>query len=608
MKTQLRLSILLLLCGLCVPAISCIQEPAKTTVKVQPLASNTGAQTTPESTDGEGTDNTQTNTTPGDPSDQPSDPLVTAKALFGPHDWPQWGGSSMRNNTPEAANIPAQWDIGEFDDDGNWIAGSGQNIKWVSKLGSQSYGNPVIANGQVYVGTNNGAGWIKRYPARDVDLGCVICFSEKDGKFLWQHSNEKLASGRVNDWELQGVCCAPMVEGERLWYVSSRGEVVCLDTQGFHDGENDGPFKEEPNENKDEADVIWAFDMMKEIRLFQHNMCSCSVTGVGDLLFVNTSNGVDESHFNIPSPDAPSFLCMDKNTGKVLWSDKSPGLNILHGQWSSPTVAVLGGVTQVIFPAGDGWIYSFLAEKTDDGKAKLLWKFDANPKETRWVLGGRGKRNNVIGTATIYNDLVYVGVGQDPEHGEGDGHMWCIDPTKRGDVSPQIVVNDKDPETPIPHRRLQAAQSELGDVVRDNPNSAALWRYSKVDTDGNGKFGFEETMHRTCGTVAIKNDLLFVADFSGLVHCLDAKTGKPHWTHDMLAAAWGSALIVDGKVYFGDEDGDVTVFKLSKELDIIAEINMDNAVYSTAVVANGTLFIANRTHLFAIEAKEGTSE
>ncbi len=103
----------------------------------------------------------------------------------------------------------------------------------------------MVANGHVYVGTNNGAGNLKRYPA-NVDLGVLACFDEKDGKFLWQHSNEKLPTGRVHDWPLQGVCAAPLVEGERLWYVCNRGEVVCLDTQGFHDGKDDGPVTNEP--------------------------------------------------------------------------------------------------------------------------------------------------------------------------------------------------------------------------------------------------------------------------------------------------------------------------------------------------------------------------
>lgn len=527
-------------------------------------------------------------------------PNPLADVKIGPKDWNQWGGSPDRNNAPEATNVATEWEVGEFDEKGEWVKGSGKNIKWASRLGSQSYGNPVVANGKIYAGTNNGAGWLKRYPA-DVDLGCLLAFNEADGKFLWQHSSEKLPTGRVHDWPLQGICCAPLVEGDRLWFVTSRGEVACLDTEGFYDDENDGPFKEEKSTDKDEADVIWYFNMMDKLRSSQHNMCSCSVTAVGDILFVNTSNGMDESHINLPQPEAPSFFAMDKHTGDVLWSDNSPGRNILHGQWSSPAWGVLGGVPQVLFGGGDGWLYSFYGDRTEDGKPRLLWKFDCNPKDSKWALGGRATRNNIIATPVVYEGLVYVAVGEDPEHGEGIGHLWCIDPTKRGDVSSELAFNVKDLKTPIAHRREQAVIAEQGEVARPNPNSAAIWHYSEGDADGDGKTKFEETMHRTIGSCAIKNGLLYVADFCGLFHCLDAKTGKLHWTHDMLAASWGSPLIVDGKVYIGDEDGDITIVELSDKLNILGEINMGNSVYSTPIVANGTLYIANKDHVFAIK-------
>jgi len=531
--------------------------------------------------------------------------------ILGGGDWPQWGGNSHRNNTPVGKSIPTDFAPGEFDrQTGEWNQETAKNILWVARLGSQTYGNPVVADGRVYVGTNNGAGYLKRYPSK-VDLGCLLSFSTEDGSLLWQHSSEKLPSGRVHDWPLQGICCAPLVEGERVWFVTSRGEVRCLDSEGFRDGENDGPFTEEAVEAKDEADVVWVFDMMETLGVSQHNMCSCSVTAAGDLLFVNTSNGVDESHINLPAPDAPSFICLNRNTGKLLWSDHSPGTNILHGQWSSPTFAVLGGVPQVIFGGGDGWVYSFLGKATGSGEPKLLWKFDANPKTSKWILGGSGTRNNIIATPVVYKGLAYVAVGQDPEHGEGDGHLWCIDPTKRGDVSPELAFNSSDPEKPLPHRRIQAVIEKEGDFVRPNPNSAVVWHYSKYDQDGDGDIAFEETMHRSCGTVAIKDDILYIADFSGLFHCLNAMTGKPYWTYDMFAAAWGSPLIVEDKVYIGDEDGDVAIFNLASDKSKamkddggqyvpIAEINMGNSVYSTPIVANGVLYIANKTHLFAI--------
>jgi outer membrane protein assembly factor BamB len=370
--------------------------------------------------------------------------------------------------------------------------------------------------------------------------------------------------------------------------------------------------------DRHEADVVWVYDMMSELDVLQHHMAACSLTALGDILFVNTSNGADESHVSVPSPDAPSFLAMDKHTGEVYWSDASPGSNILDGQWSSPAVATLGGVPQVIFAGGDGWLYSFRAEKGHAGKPELLWKFDANPKQSKWNIGGRGDRSNIIGTPVVYDGLVYVAVGDDPEHGEGKGRLWCIDPTRRGDVSAELAVQmDGDQRIPLAHSRIQAVDPQKGQEAVDNPNSAVVWQFSEFDRDGDGQIAFDETMHRTCGTAAIRDDLLFIADIGGVFHCLDAKTGKVHWASDLLSAAWGSPLIVGGHVYIGDEDGDLAIFRQSanpqvamKEvggewLPINADeqgyaANMGNSVYTTPVVANGVLYIANRSHLFAI--------
>jgi outer membrane protein assembly factor BamB len=616
--------------------------------------------------------------------DDKGNPIITGG------DWAQWGGTSYRNNTPEAVGIPIDWSVGRLNrETGVWE--NQKNIKWVSPVGSQTYGNPVVSGGKVLVGTNNSGGYLARYSSK-TDLGVLLCFDEKTGEFLWQHSSEKLSTGRVHDWPLQGICSASYIEGDRVWFVSSRGKVVCVDLDGYYDGTDDGEivgerarladirsnedaaidtvapaakaldagavddvvraavakagfelpaeaavstdiagkkwtivamvdgnertmiaqiigpklslFKVVTIADKTEADTMWEYNMMAELEVSQHNMCNCSITALGDILFVNTSNGLDESHLNLPSPDAPSFIAMDKNTGEVLWKDGSPAAQILHGQWSSPTVALLDGVAQVIFAGGDGWVYSFKANGGDAGTGELLWKFDANPKTSKWILGGRGTRNNLIATPVVYDGKVYIAVGQDPEHGEGVGHLWCIDANKRGDVSPELAVDVASGKT-IAHQRLQAVVEEDGQIARDNPNSAVIWHYSDVDRDDDGDIGFEEQMHRSCGTVAIKNDLLYISDFSGLLHCLDAQTGEVHFTYDMFAAAWGSPLIVDGHVFIGDEDGDIAIFDLAADAaDPIKEINMGNSIYSTPIIANGTLFIANKTHLFAIETPE----
>ncbi len=482
-----------------------------------------------------------------------------AKRNVRPGDSPQLGLSHFRNNVTAAKNIPTEWDVK-----------SGKNIKWTAKLGSQTYPSPVIANGKVFIGTNNAAGYIKRFPSK-VDLGVLLCFDEQTGKFLWQHSNEKLPTGRVNDWEQLGICSSPYVEGNRLWYVTNRDEITCLDTEGFLDDENDGPFTQEANQNKDEADIVWKVDMMGgKIGASPHNACSCSVTALGDTLFVCTSNGVDEAHKVIAQPNAPSFLAMNKNTGAVLWTDKSPGNNIMHGQWSSPACGVLGGVEQALFAGGDGWLYSFDI-RGEGGKSKLLWKFDCNLKESKYMLE-RATRNPLIATPVIYDDRVYIAVGEDPEHGEGHGQLWCVDPTKRGDVSPTLVFNKGNPTVPIPYKRLQACEPDKGDFERPNENSAMVWCYF-----GSNLNKFEETMHRTITNAVIKDNLLFITDESGLIHCLDAKTGKAHWTHDMLASSWSTPLIAGDNVYVANLDGSIFIFKVSAKKELVNETTMRNS-------------------------------
>ncbi len=461
--------------------------------------------------------------------------VLMGSAISAATETAMWGFTPSRNLVSDEKNLPEKWDVE-----------TGLNVKWTAALGSQTYAGPVLIGGKVFVGTNNQG---LRNPKLTGDRGVIMAFRESDGEFLWQSTHTKLPAGRVNDWPQQGICSTPFIEGNRLYYISNRAEVVCVDTEGFMDGENDGPFTEETDTSKIDSDIIWKYDMIEKLEVFPHNLATCSPVGAGDLLFVETSNGVDEGHVHIPAPFAPSFIALNKRTGELVWEDNSPAENILHGQWSNPAYGVINGKPQVIFPGGDGWIYALEPET-----GTLIWKFDCNPKDSVWELGGRGTRNNIISTPVIWENKVYISVGQDPEHGEGVGHLWAIHATGEGDIT----------------------------------ETGAVWHRG------------DEDFHRTMSTVAIADDLLYVADLSGFVYCLDANTGKHYWTYDTFAAVWGSTFVADGKVYIGDEDGDVAILKAVKEKELIFETNMGSAVYTTPVAKDGVLYIASRNTLFAI--------
>ena len=170
-----------------------------------------------------------------------------------------------------------------------------------------------------------------------------MAFDAKDGKFLWQMTHEKLPAGRVNDWPQQGVCSTPFVEGNRIYYTSNRATITCLDTEGFRDGENDGATKGEKDSSEIDGDVVWQFDMIKELDVFPHNLAVSSPLVVDGVVYATTGNGVDEGHINIPSPKAPSFIALDAKTGELLWENNMPGDKIFHGTWSNPTYGVVKG-------------------------------------------------------------------------------------------------------------------------------------------------------------------------------------------------------------------------------------------------------------------------
>lgn len=268
-------------------------------------------------------------------------------------DWPMWGGTMDRNMVSNMKGIPDKWDLK-----------TKENIRWTATLGSQSYGNPVVAEGVVLVGTNNEG---LRDPKQPGDRGVLMAFRESDGEFLWQITHEKLASGRVNDWPYQGVCSSPLVENGVVYYVSSRGEVIAADIKGMANG-NDG-VKDEKFTGPKDGDILWRYDMMEELGVSQHNMANSSPVILGDLIYVSTSNGQDESHVNVPSPKAPSIIAVNKKTGKLVWEDNSVGDKILHGQWSSAAVGKIGDVTQVVIGQGDGWLRGY-----ESVSGKKLWE------------------------------------------------------------------------------------------------------------------------------------------------------------------------------------------------------------------------------------------
>ena len=508
--------------------------------------------------------------------------VLAAGRGAGGDEWSQWGRDRSRNMSTDPSTdvpLPATFDLraaiyGKKDGSSH-----SSEVLWVARLGSQTYGNPVISGGRIIVGTNDallddGDGRMKKTRG-----GLVLCFNVADGRRLWQLPIPRLKTDKALlgcDHLNLGVCSAATVEGDRVYLVTSRGEVVCLDAAGQANG-NDGPFKDEGSYmvrgdgpavevKSTDGDIIWRFEMLPELPTWPHDATSSAVLIHDGLLYVGTSNGKDKTHRNVQYPDAPSLIALDKMTGRlVARDDEKIGRRLFHGQWSSPALGKVGDKALIFFGGGDGICYAFKPAArpagADPGRGvavlKKAWASDCVPQEYR-TQGGKpipyGRKRDgpseIIATPVFYKGRVYVAIGQDPAHGTGKGAMVCMD----------------------------AASGK--------------------------KIWVSKLVERSLATASIVDDLVYVADLAGRLHCLDAKTGMRYWGHNTRIESWSSTLVADGKIYLPTEK-DMWVFSAGRDKKLLAKIRLPNKMYNSPVVADGVLYLATQRYLFAVRAAEG---
>ena len=456
-------------------------------------------------------------------------------------------------------NLPAKFD-----------AKSGLNVKWSARLGTETHSTPIVSGGRVYIGTNNGE---PRDPKHQGDRGVLMCLDERTGSFLWQLVVPKREEDRFHDWPNSGISSPVTVEGTRVYVVSNRGEVMCLDAAGLANG-NDGPYRDEARHmtptndaplalGATDADILWLFDLTSGAGIWSHDAAHSSILIHGDHLYINSGTGVDNTHKKIRTPDAPSLVVLDKQTGRFLARERE-GIapNIFHCTWSAPSLGHIGAKPQIFFAGGNGFLYAFepLLQPASPGHLQTLrklWQFDFDPtapKENvhRFNQNRREGPSNFYGMPVFQEGRVYLAGGGDLFWGKNEAWLKCIAATN----------------------------------INGTSNTAEVWSYLLE--------------RHVFSTPAIHNGMVFISDCGRKMHCVDAQNGKPLWTHDIKGEVWASPLIADGKVYLGTREGEFYVFAAAREKQLLHQTNLGDKISATATAANGTLFLATMSYLYAI--------
>lgn len=471
-------------------------------------------------------------------------------------DQPQWGQAWTRNMVSAETGLAASFD-----------PESGRNIKWSAALGEHTYGSPVVANGRVLIGTDNEA---PRDPRRVGDRGVLLCLNEADGSLMWQLVVPKLTTSVFWDWPRSGLCSPPSVEGDRVYVVSNRGEVMCLDLNGLADG-NDGPFQDEARHATPEgetpiplgdldADILWLYDLVGELNVRQHDSAHASILIDGEFLYVNTSNGVDDTHRFPESPDAPSLVVLDKRTGRLVGHDReSIGPRIFHCTWSSPSLAEVNGQRLIFFGGGDGRLYAFhaldsVADGTPGDPAGLRreWVYDPDPDSPKEDVGQylRNRRegpSTIMGMPVPHDGRLYVAGGGDYWWGKREAWLHCVD-------------------------------AASGNRIWASP----LQRH-------------------TMSTPAVQDGSVYITDCAGTIHCLDANTGESIWTLSVRGEIWSSPLVADGKLYVTTQHGELLTLAAGQSPRELGRTQLDGQISASPVAANGVLYITTPRTLFAVQ-------
>lgn len=537
-------------------------------------------------------------------------------------DQAQWGAAWSRNMVSPEKGLPDSFD-----------PKTGRNIKWSVRLGTETHSTPVVAGGRVFIGTNNGE---PRDPKHQGDRGVLMCFDEKTGKFLWQLVVPKREEDPYFDWPKSGISSPATVEGDRVYIVSNRGEVLCLDAHGMANG-NEGPFRDEaahmtPPENSGappkpvagaeinpqplrppadgvllkpgplDADIIWLFDLVSDAGIWPHDSAHSSILIHGDYLYLNTGTGVDNTHKRIRRPDAPSLIVLDKRTGQlVARDDEHIAPDIFHCTWSSPSLGDVNGRPLIFFCGGNGVVYAFEAvgkgvmESGSNGVVGLsksaqrsssptlqspatlrkVWQFKFDPTSPTgdvhpYLSNRREGPSNIYGLPVFHRNRIYVAGGGDVFWGKNEAWLKCIDAA--GLTRPLDTLSPSD--------------GEMDGV------SGLLWSYP--------------LQKHVMSTPAVYDGLVFISDCGRTMHCVDADTGQPYWTHEITGEVWASPLVADGKVYLGTRGGQFWVFAASKEKKILSTMELGEPISATTTAANGVLYIATMTHLYAVQKGVGS--
>lgn len=265
--------------------------------------------------------------------------------------------------------------------------------------------------------------------------------------------------------------------------------------------------------------------------------------------------------------------------GEVVWKFDDLPYEPVHGNGGSPVVA--GGK---VFFSIDGADKQLMVAR-DAATGAIKWKVDRNTDADRKFSFGTPLLIEVNGKSQLVSQASGAVLAYDPETGH---EIWRVRYGSGYSVVPRPVFG---------HGLLFVCTGF------DRPKLLA------IRPDGTGDvtathiaWTCDRAMPNT-PSPALAGDELYTVSDGGVATCLDAKTGKVHWSERIGGGHSASPLVAGRKVYFLSEDGVGVVVAADKKFKQLAKNPMSEKSLASYAADGGALFLRTEKHLYRIEGK-----
>jgi outer membrane protein assembly factor BamB len=289
----------------------------------------------------------------------------------------------------------------------------------------------------------------------------------------------------------------------------------------------------------------------------------------------------------IASFGADGVGCVDAATGKVLWRNDALKVNYQTGAASSPVP-----YKDWIILACDGADLQF-AVALDAATGKEIWKTN----RTAAVKHPPDQRR-AFSSALVFNDgkqdqVVIPGAQRaysyNPDTGE---ELWWVNYNGFSNVPRPVFANGLVYITTgfAAHELMAIRPDGKGDVT----STHVVWRSKKSVP--------------SITTPVVVGSLLFMISDSGVLTCLDAKSGKMKWTERLQGQFTASPLFHGNTVYVFADNGSTVLFKAADSFEEIGSNQIKGKIQATPAAGGGGLLIRTDTMLYLLADTKSGSE